>query len=156
VVRRLNDDAVTNSGGSISHFATAVVAQVLERDQGRAFDAYLAHLRQLYKRHCAALCAALRRHMPQCSFLEPTGGYFLWLRLPPSTRVSARQLAKVARAHFGVGFRHGAQCGVDTSGDVFDSALRLCFAHLPEPQLDEAVRRLAAAVAAVETEAAKD
>lgn len=31
---------------------------------------------------CAALTSALRQHLPQCAFLEPQGGYFVWLQLP--------------------------------------------------------------------------
>ncbi len=35
---------------------------------------------------CSALTEALRQDMPDCTFLQPQGGYFVWLKLPDKVR----------------------------------------------------------------------
>ena len=83
------------------------------------------------------LVAALRRELPQWRWTVPGGGTSMWVELdaPVSTA-----LARAAEAH-GVRLAPGPRFGLDGTMERF---LRLPFA-LPETDLVEAVRRIAAA-----------
>jgi 2-aminoadipate transaminase len=136
---RLVHSGLVQSGGGLSPFPGGVVRSLLEL--GLA-DRVLDTLRDVYTARSAALCHALRAQLPRASFVEPRGGYFVWLELPDTVR--ATDLLPVAR-EMGVSFHPGRRF---VSDDQFAQALRLSFAHYDEPMLLEGVRRLALAVAA--------
>ena len=46
---------------------------------------------------CHALTSALREALPGCSFLEPTGGYFVWVKLPDGVSHSVAELRRGPR-----------------------------------------------------------
>ena len=69
----------------------------------------------------------------------PSGGFFLWLTLPPG--LLASDLLPVAERH-GVAFAPGRRFCTD--GD--DRSLRLAFSLYDEASLAEGGRRLAAAI----------
>jgi 2-aminoadipate transaminase len=101
------------------------------------------------KRVCAVLsrrvrllAEALRTHLPQARFIEPDGGYFLWVELPDSVTADAVFDAASAR---GV----AVVKGTDFMLAGGDHALRLAYSAVTEDLIDEGVRRLAEAVAAV-------
>jgi DNA-binding transcriptional MocR family regulator len=94
-----------------------------------------------------ALAAALRASLPDWSFELPRGGLSLWIELD-APRSSA--LAAVASRH-GVRLAAGPRFGVD---GAFERFLRLPFA-LPEPQLIDAVERIAIAWRAVAADRAR-
>ena len=94
-----------------------------------------------------ALAAALRSELPGWSFALPHGGLSLWIELD-SPRSSA--LAAVAGRH-GVRLAAGPRFGVD---GAFERFTRLPYT-LPEPQLAEAVERLAVAWRAVTADGAR-
>lgn len=123
--------------GSSGPFLTRLVARFAA--DGR-LDAHIAALRAHYAAKCDRMAAALRRHLPEAGFVPPDGGFFIWLRLPPG--VSASELAPAALRH-GVEFLPGTRCFADGSGD---DCIRLAFSKVPAEQIDEAVRRLGAAV----------
>jgi DNA-binding transcriptional MocR family regulator len=83
------------------------------------------------------LAAALRAHLPEWSFTVPEGGASLWVELDAPV---SSALAQAAVAH-GVILASGPRFGVD---GTLERYVRLPF-HLPEEEIDEAVRRLAAA-----------
>jgi 2-aminoadipate transaminase len=102
----------------------------------------LAHLRATYEGRCTALLGALDRHLGGRLVCDrPDGGMFVWGRLPGVD--TAALLAPAVDA--GMAFVPGTAFAVD--GRPTD-ALRLSFATLPEPDLDEAVARLARALPA--------
>ena len=110
--------------------------------EGR-FDEHLARLRGEHARRCAAMLAAIQRHMPAMTlrFARPSGGLYLWCRLLPG--VNSRTLLDRALAN-GVAFVPGHAFYPDTGGD---SELRICFSSVLPSTIDEAVRRLARALA---------
>ena len=58
-------------------------------------DEQLARSRELYRRRCERLLAALERHMPDgVGWTRPQGGFFSWLTLPDG--VDAVELARRA------------------------------------------------------------
>ncbi|MFI6130043.1 PLP-dependent aminotransferase family protein [Micromonospora sp. NPDC051141] len=89
-----------------------------------------------------ALAESLRRHIPEARFVEPDGGYFLWIELPADVEVD--RLAPAA-AERGVAVVKGSDFMVDGGRH----ALRLAYSAVTADRIDEGVRRLAEAMAAV-------
>jgi DNA-binding transcriptional MocR family regulator len=85
-----------------------------------------------------ALAASLRSELPDAEFVEPQGGYFLWVTLPPGTDVNALFDAAAER---GVAFVKGT----DFMTDGGDNALRLAYSGVTTDQIEEGVARLAEA-----------
>ncbi|WP_420116227.1 PLP-dependent aminotransferase family protein [Micromonospora sp.] len=88
------------------------------------------------------LAESLRRHLPEVTFVEPDGGYFLWVEFPDDVDVD--RLAPAA-AERGVAVVKGSDFMVDGGRH----ALRLAFSAVTADRIDEGVRRLADAVAAI-------
>jgi DNA-binding transcriptional MocR family regulator len=138
---------VVSGGGAVSHVASRLVLSCLESG---AQAAHLAWLRPTLQRRCGLLLSALRQHQAagvDWSWAEPTGGYFLWLRLPQGC--DATELAALAREEHRVSVMAGPQsCATPALGDE-DSVrrhVRLCFSYVAEEEIAEGVRRLAGAV----------
>ncbi|PMR57374.1 aminotransferase class I/II [Verrucosispora sp. ts21] len=88
------------------------------------------------------LAESLRRHIPEARFVEPDGGYFLWVELPQD--VDVEKLAPAA-AERGVAVVKGSDFVIDGGRH----ALRLAYSAVTADRVDEGVRRLAEAVEAV-------
>lgn len=105
-------------------------------------DRSVQRVRASLARRLELLAGALRQHLPEARFTEPAGGYFLWVDLPED--VPARPLAAAAAAR-GVAVVPGGDFLLDGG----EHAIRLAYSAVTEDQIDEGVRRLAAAVAEV-------
>ena len=138
LLNTLMQSGLVQSGGGLNPFTSGVVRSLL--DLGLA-DTTLDVLRAVYTERSAVLCRALREQLPTATFIEPRGGYFVWVELPSDMRAAA--LLPCARAE-GVTFHPG---GRFISRDGFAQAMRLSFAHYDAPTLVEGVERLARAVA---------
>ncbi len=138
-LRTMTQSGVVQSGGGLSPFVSGVMRSLI--DLGLA-DAVLDGLRPVYAERSAVLCRALRELLPAVTFVEPTGGYFVWAQLPAVA--SAAAFLPVARAG-GVSFHPGTRF---SSGGGFAQHIRLSFAHYEAPELEEGVRRLARALMA--------
>lgn len=106
----------------------------LERSSARVRDALEAR--------CQRLAAALARELPATRFVAPDGGYFLWVELPEG--VDSTKLVSAAAEH-GVAVVDGD----DFVADGRSGAIRLSFAPVTPAQIDEAIPRLAAALASL-------
>ncbi|KAG2428752.1 hypothetical protein HXX76_011454 [Chlamydomonas incerta] len=134
---RLKEDGVISSGGCIAQMSAGLAHSALELGlQDAHLDSVVA---PGLARRCAALCAALRRHLPECQLLQPRGGYFVWLEFPP--QVSAKALLAQAETRHGVRFTPGPACG---GGG--EHCARLSFAFYTEQELEEGARRLGQAL----------
>jgi DNA-binding transcriptional MocR family regulator len=135
--RRFAAAGLSESGGCPSQFAATVTAAFLDGD---IYERHIAALRAAYKSRRDALVAALRAHLPAgCSFTEPAGGFFIWLRLPSS--LTARRLLPSAERH-----KVSLIPGSSFSTDGEDDCVRLAFSLYDEAALEEGARRLAAAI----------
>jgi 2-aminoadipate transaminase len=123
-----------------------IVAEALA--DGRAFDEHLACARSLYRERASALTAALQVHLgDRVSFREPEGGMFVWCALEG---VDTEELL-VAAVDEGVAFVPGSAFAVDgATGPTHADRARFSFATLRPDRFDEAIARLARAVAAVD------
>ena len=106
-------------------------------------DKVLRVLREEYRLGCTALCDALDEQ--ECfRFHRPSGGFFVWVRLPEGVTATA---LKPKAAERGVVFLPGGRCAVDKAdAAVLDSYIRLCFAYEPVERLREGVKLLKTAV----------
>lgn len=90
----------------------------------------------------AVLAASLREHIPGVRFTEPDGGYFLWVELPEDVDVDKLLPAAAER---GVAVVKGSDFLLEGGRH----ALRLAYSAVTVDEIDEGVRRLAAAIEAV-------
>lgn len=133
IVQQCVKSGVLDSGGGVNHFTAHVVAALFELDM---LDRHIGELRSAYRRRRDALLVALARHLPpECTWLVPYGGFFVWVSLPPGLN-SNELLARAASA--GVAFLSGTPFLPD-GGEQF---LRLSFSLLPLDELAEGARRL--------------
>ncbi|MBU8857838.1 MULTISPECIES: PLP-dependent aminotransferase family protein [unclassified Micromonospora] len=107
-----------------------------------AIDESIRTVRSALGERSAVLAESLRRHLPEARFVEPDGGYFLWVELPEDVDVD--RLAPAA-AERGVAVVKGSDFMVDGGRH----ALRLAYSAVTADRIDEGVRRLAEAMAAV-------
>lgn len=106
-LQMLRRDGVLGSGGSIAPLASGIAHSCLEL--GLLQQHMHGTVRPALQRNCAALCEALRQHLPAgCNFRQPDGGYFVWLHLPDEVRPAvclSRQLSAWPTL-----YAHGPRC----------------------------------------------
>jgi len=111
---------------------------------GGSFEPSILTVRAALAERASLLAAALRREIPGCRFHEPDGGYFLWVELPDDIDVDKLAPAATAR---GV----AVVKGTDFLLEGGHHALRLAFSAVTADDVDEGVRRIAAAIADIRT-----
>ncbi|MPZ73800.1 MAG: aminotransferase class I/II-fold pyridoxal phosphate-dependent enzyme [Nitriliruptorales bacterium] len=105
------------------------------------WQAQVETFRGVYRERCDAMLGELAASFPaECRWTQPTGGFFVWVRLPHG--LDAKQLlAKALRAR--VAYVPGAAFYADGGGG---EELRLSFCFPPPERIREGVRRLAEVV----------
>jgi 2-aminoadipate transaminase len=103
-----------------------------------ALERSIETVKRALRQRASTLADALRNELPEARFVEPEGGYFLWLDLPPGTDVAAMCDAASAR---GVQFVKGSDFVLDGG----ESSLRLAYAAVTPEEIEEGVTRLAEA-----------
>jgi 2-aminoadipate transaminase len=101
-------------------------------------EPHILQLRERYGRKLAVLIQELERRFgaePGVEWSRPTGGFFVWLKLPG---IDADELLTVAMDE-GVFFIPGSAFTTTTG---FKDRLRLCFTYPSESQITEGVARL--------------
>ena len=134
------ESGLLRMGGGANPFSAAVVADYC---RSGAWEAHIQWLRGQYRRRRDIALAALESSMPEgVEWTRPAGGYFIWLRLPPSVQVDALEArAKEQGVYFasGKGFyvnpRDGAQ------------HLRLSFSFVPVTELQAGIEILGILIA---------
>jgi 2-aminoadipate transaminase len=112
---------------------------VFELCRSGGLDANLKVVNAALRERRDALVKALKEHIPEARFVVPEGGYFLWLDL--NDDVDTVALLAEAKEE-GVTF----VVGPDFMMEGGRSSLRLSFAPVPAVEVDEGIRRLAAAL----------
>jgi 2-aminoadipate transaminase len=134
LVRSVINGGQLMSGGGLNPLIGLTVAEFAAAG---AYERNVEHLRRIYRARRDVLVAALRAAIPDARFAIPTGGYFVWLRLPGG--IDARKLLSAADAS-GVTYIPGAL--FDVSGSLDRSWLRLAFTRYAEDELALGARRL--------------
>ncbi|MEV4754091.1 PLP-dependent aminotransferase family protein [Micromonospora sp. NPDC049559] len=107
-------------------------------DIGRSVETVRAALGE----RARVLADSLRTYIPAAQFVEPDGGYFLWIELPADVR--GDDLARAA-AERGVAVVKGSDFALDGG----QHAVRLAYSAVTVDKIETGVRRLAEAVEAV-------
>jgi 2-aminoadipate transaminase len=102
----------------------------------------IATVRTVLAQRAALLGEALRAHIPGSHFHDPDGGYFLWVDLPEDVDTDVLAPAAASR---GVAVVRGSDFLLEGGRQ----SLRLAYSAVATDQIDEGVRRLAAAIADV-------
>jgi 2-aminoadipate transaminase len=105
-------------------------------------DTHVEEGRNFYLTRRTAIMDALGEYMPPgVTWIEPGGGFFVWVTLPDG--LTASELLPIAARH-GVGFLPGRFFYPAADGE--DQSLRLSFSVLPNDRIREGVSRLGAAI----------
>lgn len=115
--------------------ASPVLEQIVAIHVLRELDAIMAERRALVRERRAALAGALRARLPEWSFTVPTGGLFIWAKLPEPTSTSLA----VRAAELGLQITPGPRFG---EAGLLERFVRLPFTLAPD-QLEQAVAILA-------------
>ncbi|XP_031551397.1 uncharacterized protein LOC116288704 isoform X2 [Actinia tenebrosa] len=102
----------------------------------------LALLRHTYNSRLECLCEALIQYLPNCTFIRPKGGFFIWLVLPSD--MDAQVLLKVCKEKFQVDFQPG--CSFSTDSTKLKTYLRLSITRYGDHTLTNAVSRIGEAL----------
>jgi DNA-binding transcriptional MocR family regulator len=103
-----------------------------------AIERSIERVRTALAKRALTLSEALRRDLPDAEFVQPDGGYFMWVTLPPGTDVDSLHHRA---AELGVSFVKGSDFLLDGG----QSTLRLAYSGVTPEQIDEGITRLAAA-----------
>jgi DNA-binding transcriptional MocR family regulator len=127
-----------------TYISPSMVAQgiVYEFCVSGALERSVETVKEALRERARTLCEALRTQLPEARFVEPQGGYFLWVDLPDGTDVSALFQAAADR---GVQFVKGTDFVLDGG----ESSLRLAYSGVTPAEIEEGVGRLAQAYAEV-------
>ena len=119
-------------------FNQRVVSEVLKDG---FLERHVPTIRALYKSQCAAMLAALKREMPAgVEWNSPSGGMFLWVRLPQGMDAVALLPRAVDK---GVAFVPGAPFFAE---DPQARSLRLSFVTARVAEIDTGIAALAACI----------
>jgi 2-aminoadipate transaminase len=123
-----------------TYISPSMVAQsiVYEFCASGAIEGSIENVRTALAKRALTLSEALRRELPDAEFVQPEGGYFMWVTLPPGTDVA--RLFKAA-GDLGVSFVKGTDFLLEGG----ENTLRLAYSGVTPEQIDEGVARLAAA-----------
>ena len=119
---------------------------ILEFVGGGRLGAHITHVQECYRSNRDRMVMAVRRELSDASFVMPHGGYYLWLTLPE--QLNADELAACAQ-RAGVTVIAGSRFFARSDIAHPRHHLRLAYSHATHDEIDEGVRRLAGAYAAV-------
>jgi DNA-binding transcriptional MocR family regulator len=108
-----------------------------------SYATHLKRVQQTFSSRMQRACSLLSEKLPECSFVEPNGGYSLWLGLPDGTE---EDLLCQAAERLGVLVNPGHWWFAAEPTGRF---LRLSIAGLDEAAIDPAVERLSQAMRVV-------
>jgi 2-aminoadipate transaminase len=103
-----------------------------------SLDKSIETVKHALRERAETLCGALRDKLPDARFVQPEGGYFLWVDLPKGTDVGALFAAAAERD---VQFVKGSDFVLEGG----DSSLRLAYSGVTPAEIEEGIDRLAEA-----------
>ena len=123
-----------------TYISPSMVSQAIVNEFCRsgAIETSIETVRRALRERRDALATALRRELPEATFVEPDGGYFLWVELPEGSDVDV--LFENARDR-GVVFVKGTDFLIEGG----QNTLRIAYSGVTPAEIDEGVSRLAEA-----------
>ena len=132
-LKRFVLSGLMDSGGGLNPFTSAILRGVIESG---GLEKNIGRLKSVYRDQIRAMDEALRSHIPEATYVLPSGGYFFWLKFPES--VDLGELRKQA-SKYNVDFRQGA---LFSSSGGLKNYMRLCFVMYEADQIEDGVKRL--------------
>jgi 2-aminoadipate transaminase len=100
-------------------------------------DLYIKKMRVIYKRRKDTMAGAIRKYFPEeITWVEPRGGFYIWLKLPPKLDIMLVLKASIEKG------------AVFVIGKTFDPAgkdnshFRLAYSHTPEDKIEKGIHIL--------------
>jgi 2-aminoadipate transaminase len=123
-----------------TYISPNMVAQAIVNQFCRsgAIDRSIATVREALRERAQTLSRELRERMPDARFIDPEGGYFLWVDLPRGRDAGA--LFEAAKER-GVQFVKGSDFLLEGG----ESSFRLAYSGVTTEEIEEGVKRLAEA-----------
>ena len=123
-----------------TYISPSMVSQAIVNEFCRsgAIEGSIETVKTALRERRDALATALRRDLPEATFVEPDGGYFLWVELPEGSDVDV--LFENARDR-GVVFVKGSDFLIEGGRNT----LRIAYSGVTPAEIDEGVARLAEA-----------
>jgi len=138
-VNEFYKSGILKSGGAVNNYTSGIIESLIELGLAKKV---LEFYKATYKARMELSCKILRENLPiTCSFLEPKGGYFIWIKLPQN--ISAQEFNAFCRENYKV---------VVIPGDVFSlnktskNCLRISIGFHTVETLQTAVTRLCEAL----------
>ncbi|MBA2764098.1 MAG: PLP-dependent aminotransferase family protein [Thermoleophilaceae bacterium] len=127
-----------------TYISPSMVSQAVVNQFCRSggMDGAIATVKSALRERSQVLCAELREQLPEATFVEPQGGYFLWIDLPAGTDGDA---LFVAAAERGLAFVKGSDFLLEGG----HSSLRIAYSGVTPEQISDGVGRLADAYRAL-------
>jgi 2-aminoadipate transaminase len=100
-------------------------------------ELYIQKMRLIYKRRKDTMAGAIRKYFPEeITWMEPKGGFYIWLKLPPKLDIMAVLKSSIEKG------------AVFVIGKTFDpegkdnSHFRLAYSHTPEGKIEKGIQIL--------------
>jgi DNA-binding transcriptional MocR family regulator len=100
-------------------------------------ELYIQKMRLIYKRRKDTMAGAIRKYFPEeITWMEPKGGFYIWLNLPPKLDIMAVLKSSIEKG------------AVFVIGKTFDpegkdnSHFRLAYSHTPEDKIVKGIQIL--------------
>lgn len=126
------------TAGTNTYISPGQASEAILNDYVRAgkLDESIEVVRTALAERRTAMVEALREHLPQATFVEPQGGYFMWVELGDGVNTDA--IAPKAAAA-GVPFTKGSDFMIEGG----QTAMRLAYSAVQPDDIREGVERLA-------------
>ncbi|EDV96973.1 2-aminoadipate transaminase [Drosophila grimshawi] len=137
---QLDRSGIINSGGCFNNYTSGILGSLFELQLAQP---HIERLHTAYQERMLATTAVLETDLPEsCHFLTPTGGYFIWIRLPD--QLDARDFLAYSLQHEKISFIAGTRFAVEEGkGKQF---FRLSIAFHDKAKLADGTRRLCLAL----------
>lgn len=140
-VEVFRNSGVLKSGGAANNYTGGIVASMIQLGLAQR---QLRLYADKYAERLKAACMTLNSKLPQkCSFVAPSGGYFLWIRFPEE--VDCNDFNQYCMRKFGVLAIAGSRF---SSGGSHKNFLRLTFAFHQADFLEASIGKLCLAAGA--------
>lgn len=120
---------------------------LLEFFRADGLPAHIETVRATYRDHRDAMVTSLRRHLPTVEFTIPSGGYYVWLRLPEGVdgeiiadRAASEGVSVIAGHRF-----FAADATYPRNRPSPRNNVRVAYSHASPTEIEEGVKRLARA-----------
>jgi dihydrodipicolinate reductase len=140
IIKRIYNCGQLDSSGALNPVVSGIVHTMIESGSQ---DEHLAAVRTELTQRGAVLGDALRQHLPPgATFVQPRGGYFIWISIPQP--LHGMRLMDYCIANHKCRFHPGERFGTG-----LDSFIRLSFSYYSAPDLAVGAQRLGEAMRAM-------